>query len=176
MKLKNFHIPLIILLLFILNTLKSIAQSSSKNLLESLQSLDLDNLTEDDCYYLDSCLTFNQSDLTDIDRVKYYTPLYSNLLDYGVPLSISYLNPLIQLQEKEDNKKELASLYSNKSLAHDYLGQYPQALIASQKSLELYIELKDKAGEAYVYNDIGILHYYDGNDSLSAIYHEQYYN
>lgn len=174
MTIKKFNIPLFISLLFTLQGYLLSAQNSSPSSLESIESLDLDNLTKEDCYYLDSCLTVNQEALNDIDKIKYYNALSSNLLDYGVPLlAISYITPLIHLLEKSDNKEELAQLYSNKSLAHDYLGQYPQALTASQKSLELYIELGDKEGEAYSYNDIGILHYYDGNDSLSGVYHER---
>ena len=145
MQIKKFFILFIISVIFVLQVFQCNAQNSTNKSLEALESLDLDNLSENDCYFLDSCLTITQSELTEIDKIKYYNSLYSNLLDYGVPLlAINYLNPLIQLQEKAGNKEELAVLFSSKSLAHDYLGQYPQALIASQRSLELYIELGDK--------------------------------
>lgn len=171
MQLKRFNIQLLFFLLFCFSTIPSHSQNSSEHTFNAIQELDLDHLTEEDCYFLDSCLTLIQPELEIQDKVKYYSPLYEKFLDLGIPLlAVSYINPLVEIYKENDNKKDLADLYSNKSLAHDFLGQYPEALIASQKSLELYKELKDKEGEAYAYNDIGIIHYYEGNDSLSQVY------
>ena len=124
---------------------------------------------------MDSVFSVNDS-FNDIDKIKYYSALYNGFINNNIPLmAITYINSLIPLFEKSDNKEELANLYSNKSLVHDNLGQYPQALNASQMSLKIFIEIGDKLGEAYAYNDIGILHYYNGNDSLSADYHDKSY-
>jgi serine phosphatase RsbU (regulator of sigma subunit) len=137
-----------------------------------LKSFDLENLSVQNCFSIDSLLTVSRDTLNNLDKIKYYTPLYQSFLRHNIPImAITYVNSLIPLYQKANNKKELADLYSDKSLVHDYLAQYPQALKASQKSLELYIKIDDKQGEANSYNDIGILHYYSGSDSLAANYH-----
>ena len=167
-------IAVILLLTFIIcNDSVCYAQNSKQT---PFSHLDLEHLSKEDCLYMDSVLTVSLDNFNDIDKIKYFTSLYNGLIDNNIPLlAINYINQLIPLLEKSDNKKELADLYSHKSLVHDNLGQYPQALTASQNSLNLYIELGDKLGEAYAYNDIGILHYYNGNDSLSAEYHDKSY-
>ena len=169
---KKHYLLLIVLIFIIFNDSNIYAQYSTTSV---FKQLDLENLSRKECFYIDSVFSVNDS-FNDIDKIKYYSALYNGFINNNIPLmAITYINSLIPLFEKSDNKEELANLYSNKSLVHDNLGQYPQALTASQMSLKIFIEIGDKLGEAYAYNDIGILHYYNGNDSLSADYHDKSY-
>lgn len=67
----------------------------------------------------------------------------------------------------------LAKTYSDESIVNDMLGDYPAALKASLAGLEIYQALKDSIGEGYSYNDIGVLYYYQDNDSLARIYYQR---
>jgi len=150
-------------LVFVLTILSSgqlLAQSTS----ESLEKLDLENLTEKECSYLDSCLTFSNETISDKDLIDYYTALSDALIEYdSYRLALPATETLIQLVEKSGDNQYAAELYMSKSLIHDNLGQYPEALTASQTAVKLFIKVGDKEGEASSYNDIGVLHYYSDN-------------
>lgn len=82
---------------------------------------------------MDTLITISSDSLNDDDKIKYYTDLYMALLNNDAAiLAIEYIRPLIRILEKSNDKEELANLYGNKSLIHDYLGQYDMTLTASK--------------------------------------------
>jgi serine phosphatase RsbU (regulator of sigma subunit) len=136
------------------------AQSTS----ESIEKLDLEKLSESDCLYLDSCLSFSNETINNEKLIDYYTALSDALIDFdNYLLALPATKTLIDLLEKSGDNQYAAELYMSKSLIHDNLGQYPEALTASQKALKLFIQVGDREGEASSYNDIGVLHYYSDN-------------
>jgi serine phosphatase RsbU (regulator of sigma subunit) len=153
-------------LTFILCNLISTGQSK-------IESIDFEQPSKKDCIYLDSLLS-NDKSLNSADKKKYITTLARFFPEHeNYHLGLYYQDTLISLLKTENDIKKLADAYTDKSMIHDLLGQYPEALIASQKALETYKLINDQSGIASSYNDIGVIHYYRGEDSLSKVYLNQ---
>ncbi len=136
----------------------------------NIDEINFDAPSKEDCKYLDSLLSNDQS-LSTTERKKYISTLAEFLPEHeNYHLGLYYQDTLISVLKAEQDFKKLAEAYSEKSLIHDHLGQYPEALIASQNALETFEKIKDQAGIASSYNDIGVIHYYRGEDSLSRVY------
>lgn len=153
---KNVLYSLLTLSLLLGSGIQSHAQKNIKN-------LDLENLSDADCVYLDSCLRSDNS-IKDDQRIEYYTAMqlsHESRGSYSLALYCSV--SLISIYKKQGMLPKLAEAYRDKSILHDYLGQYPQALEMSQHGLKIYKQIGDKEGIANSYNDIGVLHYYGEN-------------
>ena len=136
-----------------------------------IKHLDLDELSKADCYYLDSTLQLSGSELNEEKRVELYYKLQSAYESHAhYALTLKCTDTLINIYKRNDNLQELADTYRDKSMLHDYLGQYPNALKASLAGLKIYQNIGDQSGEAASYNDIGVLHYYFGNQDLARNY------
>lgn len=139
--------------------------------INSIINLDLDNLSETETYALDSIVQVHQHDLADSRKSQFLVGLVDALMEYdSYQLALARADSAIPLLLAGEKPGILAELYATKSLIHDNLGQYAEALLASQNSLKLYLEVEDKEGEAHCYNDIGVLHYYRGDQILSQEY------
>lgn len=135
-----------------------------------LEAINLEAPTKEECMYLDSLISNDQS-LSPSQRKKYIRTLAEFLPEYeNYHLGLYYQDTLIALLQADKEFKKLADAYSEKSMIHDHLGQYPEALNASQKALATYEQTDNQAGIASSYNDIGVIHYYRGEDSLSRVY------
>ncbi|MBD3635885.1 MAG: tetratricopeptide repeat protein [Crocinitomicaceae bacterium] len=137
---------------------------------KSIEELNLEDLSEEDCLFLDSCLRSDNS-MSDSQRIEYFASMqvsHESRSNYSLALYCS--EELVQLYEKNNMTYELAEAYRDKSMIHDFLGQYPEALNCSQEGLRLFIEIGNKVGEANSYNDIGVLHYYSEDYEKSKEY------
>lgn len=140
---------------------------------KSVHDINLDQLTEQDCIFLDSCIQVDKS-MTNKEKVTYFTAMqifYDEESKFYLALYCT--DSLISLYQQMDMTQELADAYRDKSIFHDYVGQYLESMTASQKSLELYIKVGDKEGEANSYNDIGVLHYYSENFETARDYFDK---
>lgn len=160
--------------LFLLLALSvGLSMPASAQTSDGIEALDLNDLSADDCLYIDSCLQVDGSILL-ADRISYYQSMQlSHESRENYFLALYCADSLISLFDRNNQKEELAAMYQGKSMLHDFVGQYPEALEASQAGLELFVELGDKSGEAASYNDIGVLHYYGENQEIAQDYFQQ---
>jgi serine phosphatase RsbU (regulator of sigma subunit) len=135
-----------------------------------IDDINFEEPSYEDCVQLDSLLTA-PNDYSLQKRKEYFQLLSEYLPEYDeYRLALFYLDSLIALTKSEIKSDELGDCYYNKSMIHDHLGQYPEALSASQKGLLIYQSTGNKSGQALSYNDIGVIHYYRGEDSLAEHY------
>jgi serine phosphatase RsbU (regulator of sigma subunit) len=152
-----------ILLAFLASPINSHGQSF-------LDKLDLTDLSLSDCNLLDSILIIDNS-IEDWKRIEYYEAMEETYEYHGNYLMAIYCtDSLISLLDNADRTQDLADAYRLKSMLHDHLGQYPEALEMSQEGLKIFKEIGDIIGEANSYNDIGVLHYYAENYTKSMDY------
>ncbi|MFT4603099.1 MAG: serine phosphatase RsbU (regulator of sigma subunit) [Arenicella sp.] len=143
--------------------MNSLAQFKAEN-------INLNDPSEKECYFLDSLLS-TSNDFNKEGSKAYIECLSENLTEYdNYRLGLFYLDSLIQLSQSDENIGDLADCYYKKSMIHDHLGQYPEALSASQTALNIYKKIDNQSGVASSYNDIGVIHYYRGEDSLAKYY------
>ncbi|MEX1003284.1 MAG: tetratricopeptide repeat protein [Crocinitomicaceae bacterium] len=140
----------------------------------AVNHLSLDQLSEEDCFYLDSCLQMHSAELSEQQKINYYSALQDAYEENShFFLALYCVDTLLNVYQRNNDLPSLAETYRNKSILHDYLGQYPEALSASQAGLEIFNTIGNKAGEASSYNDIGVLHYYVGNQEIARDYFNQ---
>lgn len=140
---------------------------------EGEKDLDLSDLSQEECLYIDSLLIANP-DMPIEKRISYYQAVelaHENRGNYF--LALTSLDSLISIFSSQNMNDDLAETWREKSLLHDYTGQYSEAMIASQKSLELYKELNNTEEIGYAYNDLGVLNYYIGDQNTARTYFEQ---
>lgn len=122
--------------------------------------IDTDNPTLNDCLFIDSVLS-NPHQLSQSESQEYMLVLTEQLPEFDHQrLAIFYLDSLISIYSQRNQIKPLADAFYEKSMLHDHLGEYPQALSASQAALNNYKTIGDQSGIALSYNDIGVIHYY----------------
>ncbi len=147
------------------------AQNEGAYRIEDISNFDLDNLSESETYFLDSCLSFQNEAFTIKEKINYYEALENSFANFNnFHYSVQCIDSLIVLYTLTNDDQAKADIYTTKSLRYDLLGHYPEALVASQNGLEIYVKLKDLEGEAYCYNDIGVIHYYRGDNVLAQEY------
>jgi len=169
-------VPVILLLHFCLGGTFASAQDNAQDNLKTLKNLELDDLSDSDVIVLENSLQINHYKLSSSDRIKYYTALASAYEEDGNNLmAVVATDSLISSLKKQKDKSILADAFVKKSSIHDNLGEYPEALVASLRALELYKELGDRSGESTCYNDLGVLHYYRGSDSIARTYFNEAY-
>ena len=140
---------------------------------ESLLKYQSAKLTKIEIQEYASTILTHFSSLSKNEKKVHYSSLLEQMLNndmykHAKPIT----DTLINLFQTE-SKSELASIYVSQSLIYDALGKYPEGLKASQLALNLFTELQDESGMASCYSDIGVFHYYRGDDSLSRNYLEQ---
>jgi serine phosphatase RsbU (regulator of sigma subunit) len=129
----------------------------------TLDNLDFEDLSEEDCSFLDSILQVDRS-ITTEEKIDYYGYMQASYESRGHYFLAMYCaDSLKNIHLKNNNKEALAQIYREISMLHDYVGNYPEALQTSLAGLELFKELDDEEGIATSFNDIGVLHYYGGD-------------
>ena len=155
----------ILLLLFLCSGYYSFSQN--------LEDLDLENLSDEDCVFIDSCLRSDPL-ISLLKRAEYYSSMqWSHESRGNYSLALYCSDSLVSIYKNLGMRQELADTYRDKSMLHDYLGQYPEALEMSQEGLKIFKEIGDLEGEANSYNDIGVLHYYGENYEQAREYLDQ---
>lgn len=147
--------------------------SGSENTKDALENFKSKELSKEEIQEYLNLLTLNYKSITRINKITHYTHLVEQMINMDLYKQAKhYTDTLINIYGNETSV-ELANVYVNQSLIFDALGNYPEGLAASQNALQIFSELNHNTGKATCYSDIGVFHYYRGEDSLARVYLEQ---
>jgi len=90
--------------------------------------------------------------------------------------SIVYFKKALEYYTIVGNEPKVALVLNKIGLAHENLGDYPQAFKMYIESLKIYEKLNDKTGIAKEYLNIGLIHQYRKNYQLAEQYFQKSLN
>ena len=131
--------------------------------------------------FMISCITFAQNDSqillqkienekVDSLKVNLYNELSSDLIRRNLDSAIQIAKQSVRLAERIDFKNGLAYAYKNVGMGYFYKGEYTDALINWEKSLEVFESLDSKIGISNLQSNIGAVYQTKGDDPNALKY------
>jgi len=110
------------------------------------------------------------------DENQYITngKLGSLYMDFGeYENALSHYNKSLEISEKEDDSRGIATNLHNIGIIYQYKGDYDAALIHYQKSMEIKKEIGDIKGVASSLHQIGNIHYLKGDYEVALNHYQK---
>ena len=104
-------------------------------------------------------------------KVSHYLDLGLELMGSDIKQSIYYLDEAIQLASKINYKKGLAKAYNVKGRALTQQGNFQEAILVFDQSLNEYRDIKDRTGEANILSNLGSIYFMSGNSTKALELH-----
>ena len=112
---------------------------------------------------IDSLLTILKTTKEDSTKVNTFHTLFLQFEFEDDEKAKEYLNKALELSQKIDYKRGLATTYTYFGFLEEDKGNYQQAVIHYQASLKISEKISDKKGIASSFNNIGVIYYNLGN-------------
>lgn len=165
------HIILIAFFLTFFNSKLSYAQHYGDKDYYLVDSLNLDELSEDDANLIKEALKTYHSSTEDIDKVKAIGLITESMMHddwekYNLLVKELVEQHLATNLPPELEKRYLHSLataINNMGIAHNQKGEIPEALACFHRSLKIQERIGDKNGTATTINNIGTIYNIQGN-------------
>ncbi|MBK6525851.1 MAG: tetratricopeptide repeat protein [Crocinitomicaceae bacterium] len=145
-----------------------------------IDSLDLNLLSAEDKYFVDSCLTLYHASAHDTVKIQAIMTIVDNVWNNDVwPVYNRYvLNRLVNsLSHNAGNtetrfwKKKLAETINNEGYYYRSIGNVPVALQYYHESLKLLEELHDTLNMGILYNNLGVIYQHQRSFNKALEYH-----
>ncbi len=104
-------------------------------------------------------------------KVSHYLDLGLELMGSDTKQSIYYLDEAIQLASRINYKKGLARAYNVKGRALTQQGDFQEAILVFDQSLNEYRDIKDQTGEANILSNLGSIYFMSGNSTKALELH-----
>lgn len=128
------------------------------------------NLNGQNYTTIDSLRNITSAKIDSKDRIDNYILIAEEFAHYKPDSTFHYINIAINIAEETDCQEGLAEAYFVQGYFHDLFGNYPKAIISLEKSIELFIILKDSAYLSGCYNNLGVIYSYRKNQKKSLEY------